>query len=73
MERHMDALDAIKQMEAPTITPAQAAPVLGCDPHWIRLVARQQPERLGFPVTVIRSRTKIPRVPFIRYIEGLAN
>ena len=69
----MDALDAIKQMETPTITPAQAAPVLGCDPHWIRLVARQQPERLGFPVTVIRSRTKIPRVPFIRYIEGLAN
>lgn len=73
MERHMDALDAIKRMETPTITPAQAAPVLGCDPHWIRLVARQQPERLGFPVTVIRSRTKIPRVPFIRYIEGLAN
>ena len=71
MERHMDALDAIKQMEAPTITPAQAATVLGCNPHWIRLMARQQPEKLGFPVTVIRSRTKIPRVPFIRHIEGI--
>lgn len=70
MERHAGALDDIKRMETPTITPAQAATVLGCNPHWIRLMARQQPEKLGFPVTVLGSRTKIPRVPFIRYIEG---
>lgn len=70
MERHASALDEIRGMDTPTITPAQAATVLGCDPHWIRLAARQCPERLGFPVTVIKSRTKIPRIPFIRYIEG---
>lgn len=72
MERHADALDAIKRMEEPMITPAQAATVLGCNPHWIRLMARSNPEALGFPVTVIKSRTKIPRVPFIRHVEGLA-
>lgn len=70
MERHASALDALRRMETPTITPAQAATVLGCNPHWIRLMARRYPEKLGFPVTVLGSRTKIPRVPFIRYIEG---
>lgn len=71
MERHASALDMIRQMETPTITPAQAAQVLGCNPHWIRLMAREKPNQLGFPVTVIKSRTKIPRIPFIRYIEGI--
>lgn len=71
MERHASALDAIRQMETPTITPAQAAQVLGCNPHWIRLMAREKPNQLGFPVTVIKSRTKIPRIPFIRYIDGI--
>ena len=71
MERHASALDVIRQMETPTITPAQAAQVLGCNPHWIRLMAREKPNQLGFPVTVIKSRTKIPRIPFIRYIEGI--
>ena len=70
MERHASALDTIRQMETPTITPAQAATVLGCNPHWIRLMAREKPDQLGFPVTVLGSRTKIPRLPFIRYIEG---
>lgn len=73
MERHAGALEAIKALEAPMITPAQAATVLGCDPHWIRLMARQNPDGLGFPVTIggkKGTRTKIPRIPFIRYIEG---
>lgn len=75
MERHMDALQALKQMEKPMITAAEAAPVLGCDPHWIRLMARQNPSGLGFPVTTLGKggkRTKIPRIPFIQYIEGSA-
>lgn len=73
MERHAEALAAIKAMDKTMITPAEAAPVIGCDPHWIRLMARQKPEGLGFPVTIVGkngNRTKIPRIPFIKYVEG---
>lgn len=63
-------LAEIKALDRDVITPAQAAGPLGCDPHYIRLVAHQCPEKLGFPVVVLNSRTKIPRIPFIRYIEG---
>lgn len=63
-------LSELKELNRDIITPAQAADVLQCDPHYIRLTARECPERLGFPVIVMNSRTKIPRIPFIRYIEG---
>ena len=63
-------LSEIKALDSDIITPAQAAGVLKCDPHFIRVMAREEPWRLGFPVVVMNSRTKIPRLPFIRYIEG---
>lgn len=52
------------------ITPAQAAEVLRCDVQHLRIQARTAPEALGFPVCVIGSRVRIPRIPFLRYIEG---
>ena len=63
-------LSEIKEMTTETITPAVAARVLNCDPQWIRIVARENPKRLGFPVVVLRSRVKIPRIGFIRFMEG---
>lgn len=63
-------LAELKELNRDVITPAQAAGILKCDPHYIRVAARQCPEQLGFPVTILGSRTKIPRIPFIRYIEG---
>lgn len=63
------ALERMRASTAPTITPAEAAKVMGCHPHTIRVMARENPENLGFPVSVIGSRTIIPRLPFIRYIE----
>lgn len=63
-------LQDIKQMDKDVITPAEAAQVVGCDPQLIRLEARERPENLGFPVIIVKSRIKIPRVAFIRYMEG---
>ena len=63
-------LAEIKALNTDVITAAQAAGPLNCDPQYIRSTARQNPERLGFPVTLIRSRVKIPRLAFIRYMEG---
>lgn len=63
-------LNDIRSMERETITPAIAAQVIGCDPHWIRLAARSHPEWLGFPVIIYGHRTKIPRRAFIQFMEG---
>lgn len=63
-------LDEIKACDKPTLTPAEIADVLNCDPQDIRWQARTAPERLGFPVIIIKSRTKIPRLPFLRYMSG---
>lgn len=52
------------------ITPKQAADILECDPQQIRDMAAQRPELLGFPVVRLGSRTKIPRIPFIKFISG---
>ena len=60
----------IKQMTKDIITPREAAQVVGCDPQKMRLEAREKPENLGFPVIIVRSRIKIPRMAFIKYMEG---
>lgn len=69
----MLTLNDIRKMDQETITPAVAAQVIGCDPNYIRVAARQAPHLLGFPIIRIGSRTKIPRMAFIRYMEGGSN
>lgn len=61
-------LDEIRNSTKEVLTPADIADVLNADPQDIRVQARTAPERLGFPVIIIKSRTKIPRVPFLRYM-----
>lgn len=61
-------LDEIRNSTKDVLTPADIADVLNADPQDIRIQARTAPERLGFPVIIIKSRTKIPRVPFLRYM-----
>ena len=63
-------LDDIRRMDAEFITPKVAAGILRCDPHLIRVQAREDPESLGFPVIRVGSRIKIPRLAFIRCLEG---
>lgn len=60
----------IRAMDKPFLTPAEAAGVLGCDPHLIRVAARDNPKMLGFPVVRVGSRTKIPRIPFLQVMGG---
>ena len=63
-------LTEIKASDKPMLTPADVAPVLGCDPQDIRVAARQRPDLLGFNFTVIGTRVKIPRLAFIKWMEG---
>lgn len=65
-------LDDIKTMDKLTLSPDEVAGVMsGTSAHAIRLAARTEPELLGFPTIVMGTRVKIPRVPFIRFMEGV--
>ncbi|WP_122788787.1 DNA-binding protein [Intestinibacillus sp. Marseille-P6563] len=66
-------LSDLKTMDAETITPAVAAELLGCNPHYIRVAAHQDKSLLGFPVILLGNRVKIPRVAFIKFMEGDLN
>lgn len=58
----------IKGSDKALLLAKDVAPILGCDPHSIRIQAREYPEQLGFPVVVIGNRTLIPRKPFLRFM-----
>lgn len=58
----------IQASNKPYLTPVEVAEVLECDPQAIRLAARDNPGQLGFPVVRVGKRTKIPRIPFLRFL-----
>ena len=55
-------LNELKNCQKPFITPNEAAGILGCDPNYIRVAAKQQTETgkqyLGFPVIRIATARK---------------
>jgi hypothetical protein len=64
----MTDIDQIISCPKAAITVAMASKVLHCKPESIRLAARERPDLLGFPVIVMGSETKIPRIPFLRFL-----
>lgn len=69
----MTTLNDLRASAEATISAAEAASVLGMSPQWLRLMARESPGKLGFPVIVYGKRVKIPRLPFLHYLEGGRN
>lgn len=64
-------MEEVKRLDDAFITPVMAASFLKCNPHELRLKARQMPEALGFPVCCIGNRVKIPRKPFLAFLGEL--
>lgn len=68
---------SLAEMDCVTLTADTVGKVLGCNPHSIRVMARTEEGRheLGFPVFRLGTDTRIPRVPFLRYMgwEGRIN
>lgn len=60
----------IRTMSKDFLTPAEVASAMGCDPQSIRVGAKIRPNALGFPVSVVGSRVKIPREGFLRWYDG---
>lgn len=69
MSKAQAALEAIKAMEELMITPEDIAPVLGVDPHSIRLQAENDISKIKFAIR-IGHKTIISRLAFIRFVEG---
>lgn len=63
-------LEELAKLDSVFLTPAQAAPALGCNPYLINLMANDEAKRslLGFPVILIGCRVKIPRIPFLKFL-----
>ena len=66
-------INEIRGLDKPFLTPKEVAGVLGSDPQTIRVTARTAPERVGFPFTFTGNRMKIPRIPFLKFMEGREN
>lgn len=62
--------DEILECKKDCLTPADVAPVIGCDPYTINICARDCPERLGFPIIMLGKRVKIPRLAFVAFMTG---
>ena len=62
-------LQEIKESDKIWLTPAEVAPVIGCDPNKIRETAQRNPALLGFRVTVVGTRIKIWRKPFLEFLS----
>ena len=62
------SIDDMKKSEKVYLLPSEIAPILGCACYSINVQARQDPSKLGFPIIVMGSRVRIPRIPFLHFL-----
>ena len=63
-------LSEIRASDKLMLTPTDVSEVLGCMPYSINLQARQDPAKLGFPVSLIGTRVRIPRAGFLKWFDN---
>lgn len=67
-------IEEVRHTNQPFLTPAQIAPIMGWDPHYIRLAARDPNRKLPWPVLISGRqghRTKIPRKAFLDWWDSV--
>lgn len=65
----MNTLEEIEACEKNILDAADIAPYLETDPNMIRWQAHNEPEKLGFPVIVLKKRVKIPKAGFVSFCK----
>lgn len=70
MARERLTLAQIAEMDCVMLTPKQVAAYTGGAPYAISLMAATPEGRdgLGYPVVRVGTRTKIPRIPFLKFM-----
>ena len=64
----MENMTALIERQPVTITPAEAASVLGMNPQYLRTQLRATPTMFGFAVLISGNRIRIPFRPFAAYL-----
>lgn len=69
-EKKRLTLAELADMDCNMLTPAQVADVTGSSSYYISVMAQTAEGRsgLGFPVMRVGRYTKIPRIPFLRFM-----
>ena len=57
-------LSEIRSSDIDFLYPKDVCEVLQCHPYSINIQAKEDPAKLGFPVTIIGTRVRIPRLAF---------
>lgn len=63
------SFDELIESTRPIVTMADIAPILDADAQFLRQQATKDPAKLGFPVIVVGSHVKVPRLGFIHYMK----
>lgn len=64
-------IDEIRASKKDVLTPSDIAPVLGVHPYSINKAKKDG--TLEFPAMFIGKNLKIPRIPFLKFMEGYKN
>ena len=64
-------ISELERLDADYLTVRQVADCLYCDPRMIRVLAEQNPQRLGFPVQKHGPSFRFPRKTFIALVRGV--
>ena len=65
-------LRELEQLPKEMLVPADIAPILGCTPYSIN-VAVKKGTQFPFPVILMGTRVRIPKIPFIKFMKGEMN
>lgn len=63
-------IDEILKADTAYLSPSDICELTGYDAYALRFHAKNSPDELPFPVTVIGSSVKIPRIPFLICYPG---
>ena len=64
-------IEDIKTSDKVMLTPADIAEALGVDAQGIRVMAHEQPERLGFQVVICGRNGRAVRIPRLAFLKFL--
>lgn len=63
-------VEELEALPVSVLSCAQIAPILKANAYTIHETAIQRPDLLGFPVSVMGRRVRIPKDGFIRFLRG---
>ena len=61
-------IEELKASDKVYLSPKEVASIIKVDPAYIRLMARESPEKLPFETIVVKSWTKINRKKFLEFL-----